>query len=94
MSTLQNLHHTQVARASKVGDQRRAVMSFVHTQCKSYIATERATEAWSQTRFKRFRSHVAEMYLDTLRDTRDKTFAQDPTGERAIQGIMKTCATL
>lgn len=84
------LHHTQVARASKGGDIRKSVMTFVNTHCKAYAAT--SDDYWSVSRFNRFRSHVADLYVATLIDPHDKTMRDDPTGETAIRNIMKAAA--
>lgn len=80
------LDHTQVARATKDGDIRKAVMPLVHKKCKEYVAE--SSEYWSVARFNRFRSHVADMYVATLRDPRDKNMRDDPTGETALRNIM------
>lgn len=89
---MNNLHHTQVARAYKDGDSRKAVMSFVHKKCKEYIATEGANDYWPVARFNRFRSHVTDAFIRELRHPQHKTFVDDPTGETAIRNIMKELA--
>lgn len=86
---MNNLHHTQVARAYTDGNQDE-IFSFVRKHVLEYIAGTGLS--YSPKNRERFVRKVRATYEDWLRNPLDKTFGQDPTGETAIKRIMAQAA--
>lgn len=87
---MNNLHHTQVARAHTDGNQDE-IFSFVRKHVITYIAGTGLS--YSPKNRERFVRKVRTYYEEWLRNPLDLTYGQDPTGETAVKNIMAKLAT-